>query len=177
MKDRHIIWTNIELNFDDWKDDLKAEYPNKTDDELFALMHEINSEYLEDERMNLNIQCPRKILVIADIGRWNGRFSGYKEIPSGNIQDCLYTECDFATWFVDRHGDLRCDAYHHDGVNHYLYRTYKEKATDAQIQRLKDKIYLGTVTRRDIVSVTDRLGDAIANVYGFKIRKNAEFVR
>jgi hypothetical protein len=25
---------------------------------------------------------------------------------------------------VDKLGDLRCDAIHHDGTNHLLYRTY-----------------------------------------------------
>ena len=171
MKDTHIIWSNHNLNFDDWKSDLQDQYPDKTQDELIELMHEINSDYLDDERINLDIQLSRNIVVIADIGRWNGRFSGYKEIASRNIRDCLYTECDYATWYVDRLGDLRCDAYHHDGVNHYLYRTYKDNASDTQIANLKDKIYNGTITRSDITRVTDRLGDEIAKVYGFDIRK------
>lgn len=45
---------------------------------------------------------------------------GYKEIPSGNIRDCLYSDTDYSTWYVDRLGDLRCDAIHHDGTNFYL---------------------------------------------------------
>ncbi|MGE4353904.1 MAG: hypothetical protein AB7D36_07465, partial [Oscillospiraceae bacterium] len=54
-------------------------------------MHEINGEYLSDERMNLNIQLPRSIIIIADLGLLNGRFSAYKMIGSGNIRDCLYS--------------------------------------------------------------------------------------
>ena len=107
------------------------------------------------------------ILVIANLGLWYGRRSGYKEILSGNIRDCLYSDCDYNTWFVDRQGDLRCDAYHHDGTNHYLYRAWKEGTTEEQMDRLKNKLYEGTATRADITRVTRRLGDEIGKVYGW----------
>ena len=71
--------------------------------------------------------------------------------------------------YVDRLGDLRCDAVHHDGTNHYLYRCYKPGVRESQIDLLKEKILAGTVTRADITRVTRRLGDEIAKVYGFSI--------
>ena len=61
-------------------------------------MYEINGEYLNDERENLDIQLSQPILVIGDLGMWNGRRMGYKEIASGNIRDCLYSDTDFATF-------------------------------------------------------------------------------
>ena len=177
--ENHIIWSNHNLNFDDWKQDLQEQYPEKSDDELMNIMYETNNNYLDDERMNLNISLSRGILIIADIGRWNGRFSGYKEIPSGNIRDCLYSECDYTTWYMDHLGDLRCDAIHHDGTNHYLYRAYKDNATDSQIENLKAKIYNGTATRSDVTKITDRLGDEIGKVYGwsFPRTKQQDFSR
>ena len=81
------------------------------------LMYEINGDYLDDERANLTVQLSQPILVVGDLGLWNGRRMGYKEIPSGNIRDCLYSDTDYSTWYVDRLGDLRCDAIHHDGTN------------------------------------------------------------
>ena len=101
---------------------------------------------------------------------------GYKEIESGNIRDCLYTERDIdrATWFVDKNGDFRCEAVHHDGTNYYLYRVYKDGVTDTQIDNLKEKIYHGTATRKDIVRVTRRLGDEIAKVHGFPIPRQRQ---
>ena len=123
-EDRHIIWSNFYLDYDDWKDDLEADYPDLSEQERIALMYEINGDYLDDERMNLNVQLSAPILVIGDLGLWHGRRMGYKEIASGKISDCLYIDTDYATWYVDRLGDLRCDAIHHDGTNHYLYRTY-----------------------------------------------------
>ena len=132
--DRHIVWSDRDLNIDDWREGYK-EYleaneldldPNDAD-AIYQWMCETNSEYLEDERANLNIQLPQEILVIADLGLWNGRPMGYKEIPSGNIKDCLYSDTDYTEWYVDKYGDLRADAIHHDGTNHYLYRRSEER--------------------------------------------------
>ena len=172
--DRHVIWGDINLNFEDWKDDLMEQYPDLSEDELIQKMHEINADYLGDERVNLNVQLSQPILVIADIGRWNGRVSGYAEIKSGKICDCLYTEMDMCEWYVDKYGDLRADAVHHDGRNHYLYRAYKSGATEAQIERLKEKIYDGVATRADIERVTKRLGDDIGKVYGWEFPKQVK---
>ena len=166
---RHIIWSNYDLDYEDWRDDLEAEYPELTEDERIALMYEINGDYLDDERVNLNIQLSQPILVIGDLGLWYGRRSGYKEIESGNIRDCLYADTDYSTWYVDKLGDLRCDAIHHDGTNHYLYRAYKDGVRESQIDLLKDKLYRGIATRADVTRITRRLGDDIARVYGFSI--------
>lgn len=172
MPDRpNIIWSNANLNYDDWREDLEAEHPELTESEREDLMYEINADYLDDERLNLDIQLSHPILVIGDLGRWNGRVMGYKEILSGNIRDCLYSDTDYNTWYMDKLGDLRCDAIHHDGTNHYLYRTYKDGVTEEQIDRLKGKIYNGTVSRADITRITRRLGDEIAQVYGWDIPK------
>ena len=164
----HLIWSNYDLDYDDWKDYLEEEYPEMTEQERMEMMYETNANYLDDERCNLNIQLSAPILVIGDLGFWNGRRSGYKEIQSGNIKDCLYADTDYSTWYVDKLGDLRCDAIHHDGTNHYLYRAYKPGVNDAQIDRLKDKILDGSVTRRDLTAITMRLGDAIGKVYGWE---------
>ncbi len=168
-EDRHVIWSNYALNYADWKDDLEAQHPDLTEEERIALMYEINGDYLDDERANLNIQLSQPILVIADLGLWYGRRSGYKEIVSGNIRDCLFSDADYNTWYVDNLGDLRCDAVHHDGTNHYLYRAYKDGVREGQINLLKEKLYRGIATRADITRTTRRLGDEIAQVYGFPI--------
>ena len=167
--DRHIIWSNYDLDYDDWKDDLESEYLELSDEERYLKMYELNGDYLDDERANLNIQLSQPILVIADLGLWNGHRSAYKEINSGNIRDCLFSDrdIDYSTWYVDKLGDLRCDAVHHDGTNCLLYRTYKDDSTEEQRDNLLSKIYSGTATQADINRVTRRLGDEIGQVYGW----------
>lgn len=177
--DRHIVWSDQNLDIEDWREGYKEyleanELDLDPDDEqaIYEWMVETNGEYLSDERMNLDIQLSQSIIVIGDLGRWNGRVMGYKVIDSGNIKDCLYSDTDFTEWYVDRYGDLRADAIHHDGTNHYLYRVFKEGVTDSQIERLQDKIYMGKATRADITRVTKRLGDEIGRVYGWDFPKS-----
>lgn len=177
--DRHIVWSDQNLDIEDWRKGYK-EYLEANDLDLdpndenaiYEWMVETNGEYLSDERMNLNIQLSQPIIVIGDLGRWNGRVMGYKMIDSGNIKDCLYSDTDFTEWYVDKYGDFRADAIHHDGTNHYLYRVFKDGVTDEQIERLQDKIYFGKATRADITRVTKRLGDEIGRVYGWDFPKN-----
>lgn len=176
---RRIIWSDMALHRWDWQEDF-AEYIKENgldidpadEDALYDWMIETNDNYLSDERMNLDIQLSQPIIVIGDLGRWNGRVMGYKMIDSGNIKDCLYSDTDFTEWYVDRYGDLRADAAHHDGTNYYLYRVFKEGVTESQIERLQEKIYMGKATRADITRVTKRLGDEIGRVYGWDFPKS-----
>ena len=181
QSDRHIIWSNMNLEADDWRDSYKEYLEiNGLDDDpndenkLYEYMVEANDDYLSDERRNLDIQFSQPIIVIGDLGRWNGRVTGYKMIDSGNITDCLYSDTDYTEWYVDKYGDLRANAVHHDGANCYLYRVFKDGVTDTQIENLQDKIYNGKATRADITRVTKRLGDEIAGVYGFSISKQRQ---
>lgn len=98
MDDRHVVWSNENLNLEDWRESLEELYPGYSDDELYEIMCDSNAENLFDERVNLNIQLSQPILVVADLGLWNGRRMGYKEIESGNIRDCLYSNYDYTTW-------------------------------------------------------------------------------
>lgn len=166
--DRHIIWSNQNLDVDDWREDYKEFLEaNELDDDpndeqaLYEWMEETNYDYLSDERVNLNVQLSQPIIVIGNIGRWNGRAMGYKDIPSGNIRDCLYADTDYTEWYVDKYGDLRADATHHDGTNHYLYRVFKDGVSETQMENLRDKIYHGKATRADITRLTRRLGDIL----------------
>lgn len=176
--ERHIIWSNLSLDVDDWREAYKEfleanEIDADPNDEngLYEYMVETNDEYLTDERLNLDVRLSQPIIVIGDLGLWNGRRSGYKMIDSGNIKDCLFSDTDYTEWYVDKYGDLRADAVHHDGTNHYLYRAFKDGVSDTQKENLQYKFYCGKATRADITRVTKRLGDEIAKVYGFPIPK------
>lgn len=175
---KHIIWSDLDLNIDDWRG-AYAEFveDNNLDDDpedeygIYSFMVETNGFYLDDERMNLDIDIFQPIIAIADLGLWNGRVSGYKELNSYNIKDCLngFDSCEYHEWYVDERGDLRCKAVHHDGTNYILYRTYRDGMTSTQRYDFLDKIYNGTVTQEDIDGATRRLGDEIAAVYGWEL--------
>jgi hypothetical protein len=125
----------------------------------------MNNEYIFDERANLNKIVDGRILVIADLGLWNGRRGGYKIIESRNIKDILYSDCDLVEWYGDGH-NIKCTAVHHDGRNHYLYRVIRE---DRNIDNLLDAIYNGEeITSSKLNYYTKSLYKNVANVYGWR---------
>jgi hypothetical protein len=168
---KYIIWSNRDLKLEDWKDCLEDWKPEITDEnEQWMLVNMWNNEYLEDERANLNIDLHAGILAIADLGLWNGRKLGYKEMGT-NIRNCLSGTCgDYVTWYVDELGDLRCEDCHHDGTNYYTYRAWKEGVSPIQMENLEWKIYCGKATRKDITRLTRKLGPNVAKVYGWEVR-------
>ena len=166
--EKRTVWQDIDLDIKDWIDDLREEYPDLGEDELIQKMYEINAEYLGDERDNLNIQCGSEIIVFGDIGRWNGRVCGYKIIESGNIRDCLYSDCDMNEWYVDRNGDLCSTQIHHDGRNYLYYRKFKDGLSDDDRDDFLDKFCNGKATQKDIDCVTDKIGIIVAQVYGWE---------
>ena len=50
QNDRHIIWSDISLDLDDWRESLEELYPGYSDDELYDIMVKSNAENLYDER-------------------------------------------------------------------------------------------------------------------------------
>ena len=172
-----VIWSNEYLDWDNYRDAFEEDYFSLTDDEKYQLMCDLNNDYLDDERRNLDIQVGTPIIVIVDIGRWDGRHTGYREIESGCIKDCLYSQLDGVAWYVDAQGDLRMDGYHHDGHNYYLYRKYRQGVSEEAKENFKEKILGHTLTKRDIDRVTERLGDDIAKVYGFSLPSPAKEYR
>ena len=165
----YVLWSNLNLDYQEGIKFARENYPDEPEDRLLQRYIEENDEMLEAERIHLDIQFDQPIIIIGDLGLWNGRAHGYKDIPSGNIKDCLYSDTDMTEWFIDEHGDLRAEAAHHDGTNYYLYRVFKDNVTEEQIENFKDKIYHGTLTDEDIRKYTHRLGPEIAGVYGIKL--------
>lgn len=170
-----LIWQNYSLDLEDYREALLEYAPDASDSELERLMYENNSDALADERLNLKIDVGSEIICIADIGRWNGRRSGYKRINSSSIADCLYLsrDCDFGEFYVDpATKDLCCKESHHDGTNHLRYRAFRKGITATQKENLLDAIYSGTVTDDMIAKITKPLGQMIAKVYGWKLPRS-----
>lgn len=169
MKKR-IIWSNRDVDFDEWKADYKecAEmngWDEDTDNEhnLINYVYNTLNIFLDDERCNLDMQTDGRILVIADLGFWDGRKQGYK-ILKDQVSDILYDDCDYIEWYSDGY-NIKAIASHHDGTNYYEYRVIRE---DRNIQNLLDAIYSGEeITRKKLNYYTKSLHPYIAKVYGW----------
>lgn len=49
----HLIWSNRDLDFEEWKEWIQTEYPKLNPSEQIQMMYELNDEHLADERINL----------------------------------------------------------------------------------------------------------------------------
>ena len=170
----YVIWSNESLEWEDWVEAFEEDYSDASDEKKFELMNDLNNDYLEEERYLMDINVGSPILIIADLGLWNGRHSGYKIIDSGCLRECMYSELDGVTWYVDGKGDFRMDGYHHDGRNHYLYRKFKRNISENDKENFLEKILHRTATEDDLNRVTERLGDVLEKLYGFILPENYE---
>ena len=171
--DKHIIWSNLNLNTDDWRDGYKEWLEiNDIDDrdpddenDIYDWMVETNNDYLGDEQMNLDKVVDGRILVIADLGLWDGRKSGYK-ILGTNIKEIFdIGGFDYAEFFGDGK-DIRAKEIHHDGTNYYLYRVIRE---DQDIDKLLDAIYNGEeISSQKLNYYTRSLYKDVADIYGWR---------
>ena len=73
-------------------------------------------------------------------------------------------------WYVDKKGELRFIGHHHDGTNLAYYRILKPTATDNHLETITASLYEGdTITAEKLIKRhTDRLGDYIGDIYGWK---------
>lgn len=170
---KNIIWQNYNFNLDNWQDYL-LECPDiKKEEDKYSLIEELNYYFLQDEKINLYKKLDGDIIVLANIGLWNGRKMGYRELYSNNIADCLQFEknCDYAEWYVDQYGNFKSTQSHHDGTHYLLYRAWKKGVTDEQKDNVLNAIYNGTISQRTLRRYTESLGKYIAKVYGWRVKK------
>ena len=173
MKTRTIYkstgyWTQAEWDeaLDYYRDEWKEQTEDPCDDAvLLDLIHEADSLLFGDERMNLNKVLDGEILVIADLGRWNGRFQGYKVIGS-NLQDIMAAATRDDDFHIYSDGkDIRAEERHHDGTNYYLFREIKD---GVDISALLDDIYNGKeISNRRLGYYTKSLAPYVASIYGW----------
>lgn len=175
MSKRFTLWSSVEMwsreEVEEAIKEYQAEYPDDTEEEAYNGISEDNSYYFDDTKSELgSISLPDSVIIIGKIGRWNGTVSGYKEVDS--LEDCMdFGCCDYKEWYIDRWGNFRSTGYHHDGRNDYLYRMWKPEISEEQRENFRDKIYYGKVTPGDISRYTTRLGDYIAEHYGWEISR------
>ena len=167
---KHIIWSNRNLNPDDWREDYKEtaeitgwDEDTDNEDNLWRYMIETNDMYLDDERMNLNIPTEGRILAIADLGLWHGRVPGYM-VLAANANEIFRCGEDYSEWYSDGY-NIKGIGTHHDGTNYYEFRVIRE---GRNIQKLLDAIYnKEKITRKKLNYYTKSLHPYVAKVYGW----------
>lgn len=120
-------------------------------------MNELRFEYAMYELKFIDNKISTNIIALASIGKWNGRCNGYKEYK--NLQDIIYSSCDYERIYIDRYKNLCKEESHHDGSNYIVYRMWKEGLTDKQKENFLKKQYNCKLSNQDISRYTKRIGD------------------
>ena len=165
---KHYIWSNMDLNIDDWRDGYTEfceinDIEPGTEYDIYNWMEETNAEYLEDERINLNKQLDGDILVIGDLGLWNGRRNGYK-IIGANLNAIFDIGDDLTEYYGDGR-EIRATGAHHDGRNYYQFRAIRP---GRDIENLLNALYAGEyISPQKLNYYTRSIYKDIANIYGW----------
>lgn len=96
-----------------------------------------------------NIEVDGYIVVFAELGLWNGKHKG-SAVMGSNINNIFTSKCDYVTWYYD--SDIECDAEHHDGINHYLYRLVKDNPDE-----IVYKIIYENMTKEEFCLISESL--------------------
>lgn len=177
--EKHTIWQDaIYEDESQWRDAYEEELnvneqngtesPHKSLSEFIA--DSVDSQ-LDDERENLDIEVPNGIIVIGDLGLWDGHRTGYLNEDLHNVRDCLHghvSGLSYLKFYVDG-TDLKCEEAHHDGTNVYTFREWKDGVTDQQKSNLKLALYSNNrdASAELIERYTESLRPRVAKVYGW----------
>ena len=136
-----------------------------TDEEVMQEVYNMEEMWYDDEKLNLNKKLNGRILAIADVGRWNGRCSGYK-ILGDNLNEILWgmgdSVQDFRVW-ADVY-TVKAVGHHHDASHYVEYRELKE---DTDYDKLLNKLYNNDyVSRAEVYKYTRSLRPYIKEVFG-----------
>ena len=136
-------------------------------------------EFLEDDLEEIRQLCDHTykygILVIGSLGRWNGRKDAFDEICTGELRECFSVHPDSIDieWYLDDNNDLIRNVYHHDGVNHYKYRAWKEDVDSTTYSAVLNSIRKGEGSEL-LNRYTEPVGNYVGRVlFNFKEVKYA----
>lgn len=122
----------------------------------------------EDEQSNLNKYVDGNILAIADVGRWNGRVCGYKEL-SNNLKDIfkVWDSCERIQLYGENR-QIKGTGYHHDGTNYVIFRKLREDITEVQKEKLLSAIYSNEDNAKNLIKrYTRSIYSDIKKIYGW----------
>lgn len=176
MKKEKILFTT-EIDYNLVKNDLEyfLEVYNLPENLTFKEVKENHREdmqdfidtYIEDSFMNLKYnleilsrELPNSVVEMADLGLWNGRYNGIREIE---IEDIMYDK-DYFILYLNK--DVELKNHHHDGTNYSTFRVFRSHITSEQKENFIVKYEGGKLTKSTINYYTESLKKYIEKVWG-----------
>ena len=149
-------WADSQNDFIDDEDEKVS-----ADDYDMELYYEEKQRWLDDEKCNLNKQLDGVIIAYARLGLWDGVHIGYMKLGSNFNSIFRNFSCDDVHFFADRF-NVRADAWHHDGVNHILFRLCDEEKADKVCAKV-----CGGCSEKEFMRMTKSIVNVPNKVYGW----------
>ena len=153
------------LKFETLTDDQWEEYCNQEgydlddyDERTWVDQLNFNTNLSILENSLEKIKVDEDIVVIADLGLWNGRTFGYK-ILSNNPIDILkgLDYHDFPEIEMNENNEIFAIDRHHDGTNYYRFRVWKKGISESAKEQFLYNTYNNNFDEDDILKHTKAL--------------------
>ena len=165
--ERYVIWSNLDLKLDDWRERVLAESPALAGDEaaMEKRMVELNNLRLLDARINFDEELDGPIMAVGEVRVGEETAPVYKLYPSGNPTSIFYTDSPLAEFAVDEDGELRSFHQYPGGTITVRYRVFKQNTEPAILERLCELAAKGLLAEELLRAHTTRLGEHAAKIY------------
>lgn len=121
QKDRQAIIDN--WNMDQDEDELYTE-------DQVAEFHDEDYENDFLENYKYSSLAGSRVRITGHLGLWDGQHEIYPLICNSleeAMNKILNNDIEYTSIYEDRYGNLKVDAYHHDGVNTFMIKRYTDK--------------------------------------------------
>ena len=126
-----VIFDTKGYSFDDAKNYLIEDngIENPSNEDIYKEINNCQEIWFNDELSEFKLISPNvnnKIIVLADVGRWNGRKEAIKFIDS--FENILHFMSHYDDWklYIDRY-QLKGIGHHHDGTDYLTFKEIKSK--------------------------------------------------
>lgn len=174
---KYSIWDS-EINYEDWRADMDAEYPELPEEEKYNIAAETNQDYLGDEHINLKgIFDGKDVILAGNLRLWDGGRNAFKIIKNANAEKVLsYHNFESAEFYVKNNELYARFAGHDDPMGNTLMRIRikKDGLTQKQENNLEELLENFSMGRVKLADMPKRLSRytysparEIAAVYGW----------
>lgn len=159
--EEHLIWHNDEcIVFDG----LKEDYPDEDEDTLWEMAGSQITEWLEDEKVNLDVEAPGEIVAIGTLERWDRPRSAYKELGTANIGEAVAKT-------IASFGGINTFRVYVKGTGLYVSQTGHDNPVNPSVFELraysKDFDWFKVDSNEQLMDDSQPIGSIVSAVYGW----------
>ena len=168
---KYMIYDSTD--YEGYEEFIKEEYPDIEEGSMhyWDIINDQMTMWYEDELMNIST-VKGDFIALADLGRWNGRRIGYKEVKADTLDEAVkevfcrdYMDIVFG---IEDDDEFVYEGHHHDATDYITIREWRKGLSDEAKERFLDTLYEGTVTEKAMRWYTKTIAPKVRRVYGWK---------